>query len=46
MDFAYSKTDLKYQPQFFDEEVQNNFGTTNNLDFEIEVYISSDLFFR
>ena len=33
MDFAYSKTDLKYQPQFFDEEVQNNFG--KNLDFEI-----------
>ena len=38
MDFAYSKTDLKYQPQFFDEEVQNSFGTTlvlKNLDFEI-----------
>ena len=32
MDFAYSKTDLKYQPQCFDEEVQNNFGSSKTLD--------------
>ena len=44
MDFAYSKTDLKYQPQFFDEEVQNNFG--KNLDFEIIIkFIFRQTFF-
>ena len=32
MDFAYSKTDLKYQPQCFDEEVQNSFGLSKILD--------------
>ena len=31
MDFAYSKSDLKYTSQCFDEEVQNNFGKYKNL---------------
>ena len=31
MDFAYSKSDLNYQPQCFDEEVPNNFGACKSL---------------